>query len=208
MRLLKASLAITISVLAFNAHASLMQPDEYKAGNLTWLKLAETVGLSMTDFNAGVGGWNTKYRMATSLEIGQLLTSFGVAEGDTGLMIGAPGAGEFVQRIGGMAPGTIYAGTWANGNGSSGADGQGLGWYVSAYLHDEAPFQIDQCPAYFSCSQISAIRTTAAPEARSMRTGLFLVKADAPQSVPEPGTLALLGLAGGLLTYQRRRNRA
>lgn len=205
MNFVKAFSVAALTSLHVFAQASLIQPDEYEAGSLTWLKLSETVGLSMNDFRSGAGGWNSKYRLASSIEIGRLLQSFGVAEGNTGLMVGAPGAGEFIFTIGGTAPDGIYSGTWGF-NGNQGADGVGQGWFVSAYLHGEAPVQIEQCPPYFSCSRISAIRGTQ-PNYRSSIAGLFLVKDDTPRGVPEPGSLALLGLAGGLLGYQRRKVR-
>jgi hypothetical protein len=197
----KTIFAVAAAMLHFSAQASLISPLEYNDGGHTWLKLSETVGISIDDFRSGAGGWRTKYRLATSDEIEGLLTSFGIAKGDSGYRTTGTGAGAFVHTFGGYIPGSMYDGTWGF-NGNQGAIGVGLGWFVSAELTEEGPAG-PYCPQYFSCQRTIAVR--GASYFNPSSTGLFLVQSERPHQVPEPTGIALMGLAGGLLAYQRRK---
>lgn len=202
MRLSQALVALALASLHVSAHASLINPDEYKTSSQTWLKLSETVGLSMNDFNNGVGGWNTMYRLALSEEISLMLQGLGIAQGDSGWKTTVPGASNFIYQLGGTAPGGYYAGTWGS-DGNQGANGIGMGWSVMATLNNGeqgSPLSAD-CPAYTNCARIVATAGNVSPFSSTPITGLFVVR------IPEPGTLALFGLAGGLLAFQRRRKK-
>lgn len=157
----------------------------------------------MSDFNNGVGGWNARYRLATSDEIERVLRSLGVVKGDSGWTTQSQAAAAFIYTLGGTAPNSFYAGTWGFDD-NFGANGTGTGWSVTAYLNNgDSPMSLGaNCPAYNNCGRIIATQGAGSPLfGGEAATGLFLVR------IPEPGSIALFGLAGGLLAYQRRRNR-
>lgn len=183
----------------FNASAGMLDPHEYRNGNLTWLQLHETAGLSLSDFSAGIGGWNTRYRLATNAEIGTLFSAIGLSTQD--YTPSNPGASTFIFSLGGA---------FGTGGDMSRpfAAGRGLGWYAMAGWTDGEngqPLSAD-CQAYTTCA-ISYVEQGAQDiNSRGDGVGLFLVQQEA--GVPEPATLGLMGLAGALLAAQRRRQRA
>jgi hypothetical protein len=63
----------------------------------------------------------------------------------------------------------------------------------------DSPFDLSpDCPAYFSCSNAVIDYQAQDRDYRSESMGNFLVR------IPEPGSLALFGLAGLLLAAKRR----
>jgi hypothetical protein len=192
--------------LQINASASLLQPQEYKAAGLTWLTLAETVGLSVAYFENGGGRWNTKYRLASNDEIQALLSSFGIAPSEpTTKPIG--NTTNFIFDVGGTIPGTSYGGTWF-ASGSQGATGQTATAYVDVgRLSGDIHLDLNaNCPIYFDCSYANIVFGPQDASSRSSTKGLFLVARDAstPSPIPEPSTLALFGTAA-MIAYARRR---
>jgi hypothetical protein len=187
-----------------SAQASLLHPLEYNDGTRTWLKLSETVGLSIIDIYSGAGGWNTRYRFATDAEVAGLVNSFGLVTTDYTTDPG-PGPYSFVYGIGGTTDG-LYAGTWFS-QGNGGAIGRGLNAYILAGFTngDNGSALSPNCPAYTNCSYASVSYGAQSYTDKNGVTGNFLVKLDAPVDVPEPPTLALLALAGALLIAKRVR---
>lgn len=198
MSKMKMLLLAAVAGLHFNANAGLIDPAELKAGNLTWLQLHETAGMSLNDFSAGVGGWNTKYRFATDAEIGGLLAGLGLPAGYSDYSASAPGAANFIFSLGGpFGTGEDMA------NPIAAARGQG--WYAYARLNDgEHGVSLSaDCPAYTSCGMSLAVNAAQDADVRVDYAGLFLVRQAA--EVPEPSTLALMGLSAALLAARRRK---
>jgi len=201
----KLLLLSALAGLQITANASLLNPRQYDSGGLTWLTLAETVNLTVSDFNNGVGGWNSKYRFATDVEIAALIDSFGIQP--HGLQVDHTNSiNGFVFQMGGYIPGSSYNGTWFF-DGSQGARGQTATAYVDVALisgHTEHP-DTAECPRYFDCTYADISYTHQVTQPLST-VGLFLVE-DATQpsgEVPEPASLALFG-AVGLAALARRR---
>jgi hypothetical protein len=202
----KIAALVMLAGLQINASASLLQPREYQGAGLTWLTLAETVGLSVSSFENGTGGWNTKYRLASNDEIQALLSSFGIAPSEpTTKPIG--NTVNFIFEVGGYIPGTSYNGTWFFG-GSQGATGQTATAYVDVgRLDGDLHGNLNaNCPQYYDCSYANISFGFQDPSYSSSTRGLFLVERDAPISspVPEPSSLALFG-AAAMIAYARRR---
>ncbi|RZJ85251.1 MAG: PEP-CTERM sorting domain-containing protein [Massilia sp.] len=184
--------------LHLNAHASLIDPDETAINGLSWLQLHETAGLSLNDFGNGAGGWSTQFRLATDAEIGAMLSAIGLPMGYADYHPIAPGASYFTFSLGGpFGTGTDIANPIAAG--------RGLGWYAYARLTDGEnglPLSAD-CPAYSSCGMSLTVAAAQDANVRLDYSGLFVVRREA--EVPEPSTLALMGLAGALAALRRRR---
>jgi hypothetical protein len=193
--------------LQINASASLLQPREYEAAGLTWLTLAETVGLSVAYFENGAGGWNTKYRLASNDEIQALLSSFDIAPSEpTTKPIG--NSRGFIFDIGGYNPDVAFGGgTWFRG-GSQGSTGQTATAYVDVgRLDGDMHGDLNaNCRQYYDCNYANISFGPQAPSFTSSTIGLFLVKRDipTPSPIPEPSTLALFG-AAAMIAYSRRR---
>jgi hypothetical protein len=203
---LKAAVLALCASAAFSANASLLDPHEYQDGTLSWLALSETVGLSINDILSGKGGWNTRYRFATRTELDGLLDSFKVTNEDyaqypighiTGLL----------NAIGGSTPdGNI--GTWSDGRGYAGARGQTLDEWVSLEVTSgDDPQLSPNCPSYVVCARSDVLHGSGGG---GQYTGNFLVRladVEPPVDVPEPSSLALLGLAGALAASRLRKPR-
>lgn len=187
--------------LHMQASAGLLDPSEYTIGDLSWLRLHETAGLSLNDFSAGTGGWSSQFRLATDSEIAGLFASIGLPAGYTDYHTVAPGAANFIFNVGGpFGTGSDYSNPIAAG--------RGLGWFAYARYTDGengAPLSAD-CPMYTECGMSITLFARQDADARADDTGLFLVRLDA--DVPEPSTLALMGVAGALLAARRRKVRA
>lgn len=196
MSKIKMLLLAAAASLHFNANAGLLDPHEYQNGKLTWLQLHETTGLSLSDFSAGAGGWNTRYRLATDAEIGALLSAIGLSTQDYTPTY--PGASTFIFQLGGVfGTGTDMSRPFAAG--------RGLGWYAMAQWTDgeNGSALSGECQPYTVCAASYVVQGAQNLNGRDDSTGLFLVQQET--DVPEPATLALMGLAGALLAAQRRR---
>lgn len=195
---IKMLLLATVAGLHMNASAGLLDADEFKNGKLAWLQLHETAGLSLNDFAAGVGGWNTRYRFATDAEIGGLLSGFGLPMGFADYSVQTESAVRFIFNLGGpFGTGTDVANPIAAG--------RGQGWSAYARLSDGdhgEPLSAD-CPAYVSCASSLVLAEPQDATLSLEYTGLFLVRRTA--NVPEPSTLALMGLSAALLAARRRK---
>lgn len=200
------SLAVLVG-LQMNASASLLEPQEFDNGGLTWLTLSETTGLSISDFNNGAGSWNTKYRLARGAEVESLVQSYGIRPTEVTTQPNGRSWG-YIQDVGGWND--HFFGTWWF-DGSQGAIGRTLDAYVDVSLfsgdnpHPTSP----SCPGYADCTYAKIDYSAQNLFAKSSTEGLFLVRRaeDAPADVPEPGTLALFG-AAALAALYRRRNKA
>ena len=197
MRLLqKISSAAVFAAIQCSASAA---PVEFEDGSyLTWLTLAETENLSINDILGGVGGWNRTYRFATTAEIDAMLLHQGLYATDYAATTSSR-TGDFVNNVGGTDQQTGMAGTYFS-NGNAGAWGRTLDMAVYVNLtNGDSPFDLSPaCPAYFSCSNAEMVYQAQDLDARSESMGNFLVR------IPEPGSFALLGLAGILLAARRR----
>jgi len=175
-------------------------PVEYKDGSyLTWLTLAETENLSINEIMSGVGGWNKTYRFATAQEVDTLLLHMGLYATDYAAST-ASRTGDFYYNMGGTDHQSGMPGTYFS-NGNAGAWGQTLDMavYVNLTNGDLGVDLSPDCPAYFNCSNADIIHQAQNLDARSEAMGNFLVR------IPEPGSFALLGLAGVLLAARRRK---
>jgi hypothetical protein len=185
---------------SLNASATLLNPVEYQQGSTTWLKLSETVGLSIADIESGVGGWHTAYRFATTDEIMSLFASFGLVSTD--YTTGPTPIAYFNGQVGGG--GADYDGTYSTGTGEGGAIGRshGVRVYTRLTSGDWPEALSPNCPAYNVCS---FAEITYAPQDlldANGATGNFLVRRTV--DVPEPGSFVLLGIAGIVLAARRR----
>jgi hypothetical protein len=197
MKLLqKLCVVATVAAIQVSAVAS---PVEFKDGHdLTWLTLAETEDLSINDILGGAGGWNKIYRFATAQEVDALLLHQGLYASDYAATTSSR-TGDFVNDIGGTDKQTGMGGTYFS-QGNAGAYGRTLDMAVYVNLTSgDSPFDLSpDCPAYFSCSNAVIDYQAQDRDYRSESMGNFLVR------IPEPGSLALFGLAGLLLAAKRR----
>lgn len=186
--------------LSLNASATLLNPSEYHQGSTTWLKLSETVGLSIADIESGVGGWNTVYRFATTDEILSLFDSFGLVATD--YTVAPTPIASFNGQVGGG--GAWYDGTYVTGMGDGGAIGRShnLFLYTRLTSGDSGEPLSPDCPAYNVCSFAYIDYAPQSWNDASEFIGNFLVRRTV--DVPEPGSFALLGIAGILLAARRR----
>lgn len=186
--------------LSLHANASLIDPAELKVGDLHWLQLRETTGLSLNDFRNGIGGWDTRYRFATRAEVESLLAELGVAAGLTDYAVSNPGATNFIFSLGGpFGTGSDIA--------NPVAAGRGIEHYVYAQWTDgENGMPLSAvCPAYTSCGMSLAVDAVQDADERMAYAGLFLVRR--ATDLPEPSTLMLMGAAGAALAARRRKAR-
>jgi hypothetical protein len=185
---------------SLNASATLLNPLEYQQGSTTWLKWSETVGLSINDIESGVGGWNTYYRFATTAEITDLLASLNLVT--TNYTAAMTPIGYFMEQIAGYTE-EGYTGTWFS-QGNAGAMGRSHEVFVSTHLTsgDWQDALSPDCPAYTNCSAAEVLYQPQALNSAHGAVGNFLVRRTV--DVPEPGSFALLGIAGILLAARRR----
>jgi len=187
--------------LSLNASATLLDPAEYQQGSTTWLKLSETVGLSIADIESGVGGWNTVYRFATNDEIGSLFDSFGLVATD--FTVTPTPIAFFNGQVGGWTK-DYQDGTYSTGTGEGGAIGRSHNLYLYTRLTsgDSGEPLSPDCPAYVVCSLAYIDYGPQDLDDANEFIGNFLVRRTV--AVPEPGSFALLGIAGILLAARRR----
>jgi hypothetical protein len=182
------------------AGATLLHPVEFSGASQTWLVLSETEGLSINDILNGVGGWNTKYRFATQVEVLGLLAERNVVAHDYSSTLQY---GDFVRNVGGTDHQSGMEGTYWGGDGSQGAAGRTFDLAINVLLtsgDNNDPLSPD-CGAYTNCTLSTLSFDQQNLDARNDAVGNFLVRAN---QVPEPGSIALLGLAGALLAARRR----
>lgn len=198
---LKLSLLALCAGLHASASASLLDPLEYVQSGKTWLQLSETAGLSIDDIEAGVGGWYANYRLASVGEVDQLLLDMNLFNVDYTTQT-TPGMSDFFMKLGGITDG-IYSGTW-HVDGNAGARGRARGIFVDVgFTNGFSPVALSpDCPANNSCSYSSIFHGVLNDSWSSSSVGNFLVRRTA--DIPEPGSVALFGIAAALLVARRR----
>jgi hypothetical protein len=161
-----------------------------------FVPLQYTKNMSIGDFYAGVGGWNSNYHLASQAELSQFLQSQGIYAHDYSSATVRNDV-RYIIGFGGVngAPGGFQT-----------AAAYTLDAYVSVGFRDAGAYSMEpNCIGYVECTRVYADYSQQNVRLKSADIGLFLVEGAA---VPEPGSLALLGLAIPAMLLGRRRRAA
>jgi hypothetical protein len=161
-----------------------------------FVPLQYTKNLSISEFLAGVGGWNQSYHLASEYEIADLLAAFQITSHEARLFTLAEY--DYIYEVGGHTLGP-YGTYFSDGN--QGAIGRSYGAWVSVDLtNGENSQAYASCPAFSECSSPIIRFEQQSLNYKDNQSGLFLVEG----TVPEPGSMALIALGLGGLWLRRR----
>lgn len=163
------------------------------SSTLEFLDLSVTDGMSIAGAVSAYSGYG--FRWANEAEVASVFAAFGIAY--TSL------PGIQTTLVGALTPSLVSTTNFVNYFGITNGIGSSLGWFAddtlggNSYICISAPISVGDCIVNF-------VYKDSPFNDPSSSIGVFLVR-DSGTSVPEPGTLALVGLSLAWISALRRK---